>query len=314
MHEDLVAFSRERIEKGSKSFAIAARLFAPDTRASAYMLYAWCRHCDDEIDGQNLGFADDTRSPRRDTLLSVVQELKRKTMDACEGQATEPVFQALSVVCKDHAIPSRHPLDLIAGFNMDAQERTYVRLEDTLEYCYHVAGVVGVMMSMIMGVRDRDVLLRAADLGLAFQLTNIARDVIPDHAVGRVYLPSKWLHEADLSHDNMARPENRAALFTVVNRLLNTAEPYYKSATNGIPHLPFRSAWAVASARGIYREIGTEVRRLGPKAWDERASTNKLQKLTCFASGFGTALTTRASRTSHALSLPRDGLWTSPNV
>ena len=146
---DLVAFSRERIERGSKSFAVAARLFAPQTRASAYMLYAWCRHCDDVIDGQSMGFVQTPGGgPTGQQALEVVEELKTKTKQACAGHADEPVFEALRHVCAKHDIPDRYPLDLIAGFQMDAEAKTYRTLDDTLLYCYHVAGVVGVMMAM----------------------------------------------------------------------------------------------------------------------------------------------------------------------
>ena len=93
-------------------------------------------------------------------------------------------------------MPHRYPLEHLDGFVMDVEGREYHTLTDTVEYCYHVAGVVGVMMAYIMGVRDEPTLDRATDLGLAFQLTNICRDVVEDAEVGRVYLPLDWLTEA----------------------------------------------------------------------------------------------------------------------
>ncbi len=311
--EDLVAFSRERIEKGSKSFAVAAKLFAPDTRASAYMLYAWCRHCDDVIDGQSLGFArSGGGGATGEDALAVVGMLEEQTRRACAGQAVEPEFQALSAVCKKHAVPKKYPLDLIAGFRMDAEARTYRNIDDTLLYCYHVAGVVGVMMAMVMGVRDRTVLDRACDLGIAFQLTNIARDIVPDHEAGRVYLPGDWLAEAGLSPDNLAELSHRKALSGLANRLIDAAEPYYRSAALGLPHLPLRSAWAVATALKVYRAIGVEVRRRGEAAWDGRTSTGTFTKLGGVASGLGTVLTSRVS-IPQGQNANRAGLWTMPD-
>lgn len=305
---DLVAFSRQQIEQGSKSFAAAARIFDAETRASAYMLYAWCRHCDDVIDGQTLGFAsgDPLNSAE---ALATVEELERKTLAACNGQADEPVFQALRSVCEMHAIPARFPLDLIAGFRMDAEDQHYDTPEQTLTYCYHVAGVVGVMMAMVMGVRDREVLLRASDLGIAFQLTNISRDVIDDHQAGRVYLPSSWLSDAGLTGEDMAAPGNRVALFAVTERLLRMAEPYYDSAGCGLAHLPTRSAWAVAAARSVYRAIGLEVLKRGPGAWDNRVSTGKTQKLVSVFNGLSAALSSRVPLSANAKP-SREGLWT----
>jgi len=310
---DLLEFSRQKIEHGSKSFAMAARLFPPDIRASCYMLYAWCRHCDDVVDDQVLGFRQQPGTFGADNSAAstseLVEELEAKTRAACRGTADEPVFQALAEVCKRHEIPERFPLDLIAGFEMDAGKRVYTSIEDTLEYSYHVAGVVGVMMTMLMGARDRETLERASDLGIAFQLTNIARDVVADHEAGRVYLPELWLFEAGLTRETMASPENLKKLYAITERLLDTAEPYYASAERGLPALPWRCAWAVASAARIYRAIGLEIRRLGPAAWDGRAATTKRTKFKATAVALRKALASRRHLPGEADD-GRAGLWT----
>lgn len=311
--ENLLKFSRQKIERGSKSFAAASRLFAPETRASAHMLYAWCRHCDDVIDGQAMGFPNGrAEAPSGDRALQVVNELESKTRNACAGIADEQVFEALRVVCDRHAIDERYPLDLIQGFRMDAEEHSYDTIDDTLLYCYHVAGVVGVMMAMVMDVKERAVLNRACDLGIALQLTNIARDVIPDHQSGRVYLPRSWLKEAGLSYETMCAEHNRPALFSATQRLLDTAEPYYRSATHGLPHLSWRSAWAVSSAQKVYRAIGTEVRRRGAEAWDSRVSTTKPAKLASIMLGLAETLATRIPG-NDIDACDRSGLWTMPD-
>ena len=195
---------------------------------------------------------------------------------------------------------------------MDATEYSYETIEDTLLYCYHVAGVVGVMMAMLMGVRDRAVLDRACDLGIALQLTNIARDIVPDHAVGRVYLPSDWLAEVGLTRDTMADPANRDKLYRVAERLLNTAEPYYRSARAGLAHLPFRSAWAVAAAANVYGAIGGEIRKHGTAAWDQRAGTGTWTKLGGVAEGLSRAVVSRVAANQSAAQGSRAGLWTMP--
>ena len=135
----------------------------------------------------------------------------------------DPIFEGLRLVLKRNEIPARYPLELLKGFEMDAARFSYRTLEDTLEYCYYVAGVVGVMMAYIMGARDEDSLNRAADLGIAFQLTNISRDVREDAEIGRIYLPGEWLSEAagiPAARDSASRsmPD---ALVGVIKRLLN---------------------------------------------------------------------------------------------
>lgn len=305
---DLVALSREIIQKGSKSFAAAARLFDPQTRASAYLLYAWCRHCDDVIDGQELGFA--ATSAAGHDPRAALQELRDKTRAALAGEPmSDPVFAAFQRVAELHAIPQRHPFELLDGFAMDVEERRYETIEDTLAYCYHVAGVVGVMMSCIMGAREEETLDRACDLGIAFQLTNIVRDIVADHAVGRIYLPGAWLDEAGLTRETLAEPQQRAALFSIARRMLALADIYYESCMSGVAKLPLRSAWAIGTARAVYREIGKEVLRRGPAAWDGRVSTSKAQKIGALMSGMNAAV---ASRLQSGVPLPRDGLFSRP--
>jgi phytoene synthase len=288
--DEIATFARERIEKGSKSFAMAARLFDGDMRASVYMLYAWCRRCDDEIDGQELGFAAAGPAPPIARRLAAIEE---KTRAALAGEACEPEFIALARVMRRHGIPDWLPLEHLQGFAMDAAATSYRSLDDTLKYCWHVAGAVGVMMAMVMGARDRDVLLRACDLGVAFQLTNIARDVVADAASGRVYLPADWLAAEALSPRDVADPECRAAVHRVTTRLLAVADDYYRSATHGLAALPPRAALAIGAARSVYRSIGCLVRRRGAAAWDRRAIVGPAGKAGAVVSGAGLALWAR---------------------
>jgi phytoene synthase len=302
---DLVQSSRETIQKGSSSFAAAAALFDAETRADAEMLYAWCRHCDDVIDGQDLGHG--MAAPDAADAARRLEGLYAKTRSALAGEPTDdPDFAAFQRVALRRHIPEAYATQLIDGFAMDVAERRYETIEDTLDYCWHVAGVVGVMMALVMGVAPDDLptLRRAQDLGLAFQLTNISRDVVEDAANGRIYLPATWLAEAGIPEAEIADPKHRAALFGVTRRLLDAAEPYYTSARAGLPRLPFRSAIAIAAARGVYREIGVIVRKRGAAAWDTRASTSTAMKAWLALQGAWLALVTRGGRVTE-----RPALW-----
>jgi len=277
MSDLVVDGSRDSIVRGSTSFAAAARLFDPCVRDDAYCLYAWCRHCDDEIDGQVLGHGTVGLHPV--LARAKLDLLEEKTLRALRGDAMEDqAFAAFQRVALRHAIPSEHPLALLEGFRMDVEGRSYRTLQDTLVYAYHVAGVVGVMMAHVMGVEDKKTLRRAADLGLALQLTNIARDVVEDARGGRVYLPSDWLGGLGEDPAAVADPANRALVFEATRRLIDAAEPYYQSARWGLPALGFRSAWAVAAARGVYRHIGLTVAARGPEGMEGRASTSAWTK------------------------------------
>ncbi|MGJ9418296.1 15-cis-phytoene synthase CrtB [Massilia sp. CMS3.1] len=306
MSEALLEHATETIKVGSKSFAAAAKLFDPATRRSVLMLYAWCRHCDDVVDGQELGFgvAAASHDPHGE-----LEQLYEQTRRAYAGEKMlDPAFGAFQEVALRHAIAQRYAFDHLAGFGMDVAEERYETIEDTLRYCYHVAGVVGLMMASIMGAKDDKVLDRACDLGLAFQLTNIARDIIDDAGVKRCYLPAQWLREAGIPADQVALPRHRVALTKIAARLLDYAEPYYASSLNGIGALPLRSAWAIATARNVYREIGIKIKARGPRAWDERVGTSRATKLILLAKGGVEALLSRVRRVK-----PRPGgLWQRP--
>lgn len=307
MTDSVVALSEQSIKQGSKSFAAAARLFDRDTRDDCVMLYAWCRHCDDVIDGQTLGH--DQQADFRDGQLERLDLLRRQTDEALRnGRSADPIFVALSRVAQRRSIPALHPQQLLRGFQMDVEGRRYESVEDTLDYGYHVAGVVGVMMAMIMGARDPAVLDRASDLGIAFQLTNIARDVIDDARSGRVYLPAELLREQGLDAVDADDAAQWPHLHAAAVRLLDIAEPYYTSALAGMSVLPPRSAWAIGAARRVYRAIGEKLRRGGPSAWEQRVSTSKTEKLALLLAGLGDVAVSRVAPRS----APRTGLYQRP--
>jgi phytoene synthase len=309
MTESVLAASRRTIARGSKSFHFASRLLPRPARHSAWLLYAWCRHCDDTIDAQVLGQAPAT--PRHDARRALALLIEQTDRALGEGPLDGPPFEALRQVARDHDLPARYVREHLRGFAMDVEGTQYTMVEDTVAYAYRVAGVVGEMMAWLMGVRDRDTLDRAADLGIAFQLTNVARDVLDDAAVGRVYLPQAWLREEGLGPSDLTRTESRAALSRVVIRLLDEADRYYRSAADGIEQLGSREAWSIESARRIYREIGTEVRRRGPRAWDRRVVITSPKKLTLVMEA---ARAMRPRRQAPTPLGPREGLWPIPSL
>ena len=291
---DLLALSARTIGAGSQSFAAASRLFDARTRAGAHLLYAWCRRCDDVMDGQALGHGREalTAADRRVRLVA----LEHATRAALAGEACDdPAFEGLRLVALDFGVAPRWPLEHLAGFAMDVEPVVPADLDAVLLYSWRVAGVVGVMMATVMGVDAADLptLRRAQDLGLAFQLTNIARDVREDAENGRVYLPADRLRAHGVEPAAAAVLAHPAAAAAVARELVTAAEPFYDSAREGLSALPWRSAWAIAAARGVYREIGRKVARAGDRALDRRATTTGAEKARLLAAGLGTALASR---------------------
>ena len=242
-------------------------------------------------------------APQRIAAMAVLTDA------ALAGRAIGlPAFDALRIVAGETRLPARYAHDLIQGFRLDAEDWRPRTEDDLLTYCYHVAGVVGCMMAVIMGVDPDDaaVLDRACDLGLAFQLSNIARDIAEDAAAGRCYLPTDWLAEMDIAPDAiMAVP---AKLAVLAKRLTDRAAQFEASARIGTRALSFRSAWAVLAAADIYGTIGRKVAGRGAAAWDRRVTTSKAEKLRFIAQAW------RNARDRNALAdVPRDPtLWRRP--
>lgn len=288
----LVVAARNSIARGSKSFAMASRLFAPQVRERAWLLYAWCRACDDIADGQEHGHG----MSRVSDAQARIERIQTLTDLAYSGEATgEMPFDALAVVARECAIPKRFADDVIAGFRLDAEGWQPQSEDDLYRYCYHVAGAVGCMMAVVMGVPrdDEPVLDRACDLGLAFQLANIARDVVEDDAAGRCYLPAEWLVEEDIEPGQHTKPHHRQELADMAARLVRRMEVHAKSSRIGASRLPFRSRWAILSAARIYTAIGREVLAKGRAAWDHRVYTSKAQKIGHALAAFFEALVNR---------------------
>jgi phytoene synthase len=269
---------RDLLRAGSKSFYAASLLLPADLRPAVWALYAFCRVADDAVDGEDDGQAAVTHLRRR--LVAAYDEAP---LDA-------PVDRAFATIIERHQIPFALPAALIEGFEWDVAGRTYEAFSDTCAYGVRVAGTVGVMMSLLMGATDQESLARACDLGVAMQLTNIARDVGEDARLGRLYLPRQWFLEEGLDPDAwLAAPRPCAAIAHMVKRLLQEAEYLYRRAEQGIALLPRNARPAIWSARYIYSEIGREVELAGFDSVTRRAMVSHPRKAILLGKAMGAA-------------------------
>ncbi|MEH3148706.1 MAG: phytoene/squalene synthase family protein [Methylobacterium frigidaeris] len=254
------AACRAAIRHGSRSFYAASWLLPRTVRRDAYGLYAFCRLSDDEVDGP-VARAD------------AVPRLRARLALACAGRPCDaPADRALAEIVARHAIPEALPAALLDGLAWDAAGRRHPDLSSLVAYAARVAGSVGAMMTLLMGERSTEALARACDLGIAMQLTNVARDVGEDARAGRLYLPESWLREAGLDPDAfLARPEPGPELAAVVARLLHAADILYARARPGIALLPPACRPAVRAAGLIYAEIGRDLERGGLDPVSRRA-------------------------------------------
>lgn len=259
---------REAIRTGSLSFHAASRLLPGKVRDPALALYAFCRLADDAVDDS------DDKAP------AVLALRDRLDLVYAGRPRNAPADRAFAAVVQDFDMPRALPDALLEGLAWDAFGKRYDTLSDLMTYCARVASAVGAMMCVLMRVRDADALARACDLGLAMQLTNIARDVGEDARAGRLYLPLDWMAAEGLQPAAfLANPVADPRLQRLTRRLLGEAKALYIRSEAGVPALPFTSRPGIYAARHVYAGIGGAVARLGHDSISARARTTAGQKL-----------------------------------
>jgi 15-cis-phytoene synthase len=259
------------LRAGSKSFHLASRLLPARVRGPTLALYAFCRHADDAV--------DDASSDR--DARAAVDALRRRIDRVYADRGTDALVErAFSRVVQRFAIPRAVPDALVEGMEWDSLGHTYETASDVRAYGVRVAGTVGLMMTLVMGKREPEVLARACELGVAMQLTNIARDVGEDARRGRVYLPNEWLAEAGVDRDELiAAPSATEPVRAVVARLLAEADVLYARADAGIAHLPADCRTSIRAARLVYAAIGDRIRHAGFDSVSRRAVVPLHRKL-----------------------------------
>ena len=255
------------IRTGSRSFHAASYLLPKRVRTPAYALYAFCRVADDGVD---------EASGKAAALQRLRERLDKVYRGAPEDHPADRAFADVVLV---YAIPRALPEALLEGLAWDAVGRQYDDLSELTAYSARVASAVGVMMALLMGVRDERALARACDLGVAMQLTNICRDVGEDAREGRLFLPRRWMVEEGIDPAAfLADPRLSGALSKVIARLLAEADRLYARSEAGITALPMGCRSAIFAARHIYAEIGHEVAKAGYDSVTRRAIVTKSRK------------------------------------
>jgi len=270
-----LAACRRALRAGSKSFSGAATLLPAAVRDAATALYAFCREADDAIDLHAGGAA---------ALAALAGRLDRIYGGCPDGRAVD---RALAAVVDRYAIPRTLFDALLQGFEWDATGRRYESLADVLEYAARVAGTIGAMMALLMGVRAAQVVARACDLGMAMQLTNIARDVGEDARAGRLYLPLDALRHVGIDPDAWLRqPRMSPGLRVVIDDVLYEADYLYSGVAAAVAQLPRSCQAGITAARLIYADIGRVVRKAGCDSVSRRAIVSRRRKLLLLGKAF----------------------------
>jgi phytoene synthase len=264
---DDLAICHALLSGGSKSFRAASFLLPSRIADPAAALYAFCRVADDEID-------------LSEAPTEAMQRLRDRLDAIYAGRPhAHAADRAFASVVRSFGIPRLLPEALLEGFAWDAEGRHYGDLPALEAYAARVAATVGAMMTLLMGVRDTEAMARACDLGVAMQLTNIARDVGEDARNGRLYLPLDWMRQEGVNPaDFLAQPRFTPAVGRVVQRLLDAADALYARSEQGIPRLPRDCRAGIGAARHVYAEIGRAVERQGLDSVSRRAVVPRRRK------------------------------------
>ena len=257
------------LKKNGKSFHWASRFLDHKMSQNAATLYAFCRVLDDMADG------DIEAGPIR--LSHMQKKLRGKT------KLSDPLLEEFLPFFKQMKLPEKALGDLIDGLLMDQKEVRIHNEAELIQYSYHVAGTVGWMMCFVLECQSEKAFAFALDLGIAMQLTNIARDVYEDACMGRRYLPADWVNDISayeiLEAAKDPNSKNTKLIKLAILKLLDLAELYYQSGKKGLVFLPWKAHLAIGIASYVYRQIGLQLKANQVNWENGRTITSKFAKM-----------------------------------
>ncbi len=253
------------IKAHSRTFRFASLFLPLSARRQAETLYAFCRYVDD--------LADNTDYPLRSRLKlqAILEGIQRRDY-------SDTLVHRILHLSNELGFDPDITAELIRGVLSDLNLVLIDSKEELLRYCYRVAGTVGLMMCPVLGVSRKEAFPFAIDLGIAMQLTNIARDVSEDAADNRRYIPSVWVKDLFPYEILQASPCNRALIQSSVEKILALANTYYASGLAGLRYIPLNSRFAIAVAARIYRDIGRYISIDDYATWNGRKFVSRSRK------------------------------------
>jgi 15-cis-phytoene synthase len=264
----------------AKSFAWAARFLAPSTRRDAALLYAFARTADDYADEENLGSADYRMQRLASLRESALIAMSTLAVHSPAPQLADEENLAYQTGCmlRHHGVSADIVQTFLAALSADSGPRTMATEQELLLFAYGVAGTVGQMMRPLLQASPQADAYAIA-LGVAMQLTNIARDVVEDGQRGRCYIPAQWGVSATALQSPCRASEQKQA-FAVIQRLLMMADTFYAYAQSGLQAIPLPNRRAIGIASALYQGIGHKILRMGAhRYWDGRVSLSAVEKI-----------------------------------
>jgi phytoene synthase len=259
----------DKVKQSGSSFTSSFRILSPERREAMTVLYAYCREVDDVVDEcSDANVARTTLNWWRNEVVAIY-----------DGKPTHPVCQALIPVVQRFKLPQEHLLEIIDGMEMDLDQPRYADFKSLQLYCYRVASVVGLLSAEIFGYTDRETLKYAHDLGIAFQLTNIIRDVGEDARRNRIYLPMDEMQQFGVTAADILNARESDNFQKLMAFQIERARRYYQQAFDHLPATDRKAQRAGLIMAAIYRAVLDEVERSGCHMLKERVSLGPAYKL-----------------------------------
>ncbi len=262
-------YCQDKAAASGSSFTSSFRFLPQEKRRAMTALYAYCREVDDVVDEcSDANVARTTLNWWRNEVAAIYG-----------GKPTHPVCQALVPVVRQFRLPQEHLLEIIDGMEMDLDQPRYADFKSLQLYCYRVASVVGLLSAEIFGYSDRQTLKYAHDLGIAFQLTNIIRDVGEDARRNRIYLPMDEMQQFGVTAADILNGRETENFHKLMTFQIERARRYYQQAFDHLPAVDRKSQRAGLIMAAIYQAVLDEVVASGCHVLKERVSLTPTYKL-----------------------------------
>ena len=265
-HEE---YCQQKAAQSGSSFYYSFLFLPPNRRRAITALYAFCREVDDVV--------DECQDPH--IAATKLAWWRQEVAKLYAGKPEHPVTQALLPAVAEFSLPQEQMLEIIDGMEMDLQQSRYLDFKALSLYCYRVASVVGLLAAEIFGYQDRKTQKYAHDLGIAFQLTNIIRDVGEDARRGRIYLPIDELQRFEVTAADILNARYSDNFRQLMEFQIERAEQYYVQALNELPVSDRKAQRPGLMMAGIYRTLLEEIKRDGCQVLTQRTSLTPVRKL-----------------------------------
>jgi 15-cis-phytoene synthase len=261
-------YCQQKAARSGSSFYYSFLFLEPARRQAITSLYAFCREVDDAVDECS------------DIAVAAAKLVwwRGEVAAMYAGHPTHPVTRALVSALPRFNLPAEHLIEIIDGMEMDLHQTRYADFKTLHLYCYRVASVVGLLAAEIFGYGDRRTLKYAHDLGLAFQLTNIIRDVGEDARRGRIYLPQDELARFGVSEADILQSRSTEGFQRLMQFQATRASEYYDKALAELPQTDRKSQRAGLVMAAIYRRLLDEIVNDGCRVLTHRVSLPPLRK------------------------------------